>query len=168
MVVKDSCAAEFPKVSPFDRRVFLTVQVRRGTGAALSLPLLFINAASAHTTPAPSESHNWPVCSGLYVKYTQSRSTDQTFRMALIEMSPWGLAGCCLCSVRLCDGKAGYQLLIPTHHTRHFLSPPVMLMQLEFHKSNLSSKKVNKFTLYNWKPYWWLKGFYISVFWVTN
>lgn len=67
----------------------------------------------------------------------------------------------------LCDGKASYRLLIPTPHTRHFLSP-VMLMQLEFHKSNLSSKKVNKFTLYNWKPYWWLKGFYISVFWVTN
>lgn len=38
----------------------------------------------------------------------------------------------------------------------------------KFHKSSLSSKKVNKFTLYNWKPYWWLRGFYISVFWVTN
>lgn len=49
----------------------------------------------------------------------------------------------------LCDSKASYQLLIPARHTRHFLSPPVMLMQLEFHKSNLSSKKVNKFTLYN-------------------
>lgn len=79
---------------------------------------------------------------------TQSHSTDQTFHAALIEMSPWGLAGCCLCSVRLRDGKASQQLLIPTHHTRHFLSPPVTLMQLEFHKSNLSSKKVNKFTLY--------------------
>lgn len=48
-----------------------------------------------------------------------------------------------------CDSKASYQLLIPTCHTRHFLSPPIMLMQLEFHKSNLSSKKVNKFTLSN-------------------
>lgn len=42
--------------------------VRRVTNAALSLPLLVINATSAHTAPAPAESHNWPVCPGLYMK----------------------------------------------------------------------------------------------------
>lgn len=42
--------------------------VRRVTNAALSLPLLFINAASAHTAPAPAESHNCPVFSGLYME----------------------------------------------------------------------------------------------------
>lgn len=127
------------------------LRVRSGTKAAVSLLLLFLNAASAHTAPALSESCNWPVFRFVYevTEITHPHSTDQTFNVAVMEMSPWGLAGCCLCSVRLCDGKASYQLLIPTWHTRHFLSPPVMLMQLEFHKSNLSSKKVNKFTLYN-------------------
>lgn len=137
---------------------------------SLSLPLLFINAASAHTAPAPAESYKWPVCSGLYMKWQELHSlTPQTklFTQLGWKWAP-GDSGCCQCSLRLCDGKASYQLLIPTHHRRHFLSPPVMLMQLEFHKSNLSSKKVNKFTLYNWKPYWWLKGFYVSVFWVIN
>lgn len=78
-IIKDSHAAEFPKVSPFDIQVFLTTQGRRGTNAALSLPLLFINEASAHTTPAPTESRNWPVCSGLYVKWQELHSlTPQT------------------------------------------------------------------------------------------
>lgn len=53
--------------------------VRRVTNATLSLPLLFINAASAHTAPAPAESHNCPVCSGLYMKWQQLHSlTPQT------------------------------------------------------------------------------------------
>lgn len=66
--------------------------VRRVTNAALSLPLLFINAASAHTAPAPAESHNRPVCPGLYMKWQWDTASLPTpnFSHSLDRNEPLG------------------------------------------------------------------------------
>lgn len=76
VAVYHSRAADFTK---FSIKVFLMLRVRSSTKAAVSLLLLFLNAASAHTAPALSESCNWPVCSGLYTKWQKLHTlTPQT------------------------------------------------------------------------------------------
>lgn len=57
-----------PELTEFNIWVFLTMQVSSGTKGAIPLPLLFMNAGTAHAAPACSESSNWPVCSGLSMK----------------------------------------------------------------------------------------------------